>query len=119
MTTETCTLHLTDGGAVCMLCTTELEEGDERALLQEVPKFLAVYAHSYGFGRTPEQARRLARDNGGRGNAWVVYRLPAGAYRFQFDCFGGVSWAWMTKADQERDERMELFQHGRGYKPKA
>ena len=56
--------------------------------------FVAVYEHSWGRGRSPEEAKGRARKAGGRGDEWYIKQLPAGAKDPYVDDFGGINWAW-------------------------
>ena len=63
--------------------------------------FVAVYEHSWGRGRSPEEAKKNARKAGGRGDEWYIKQLPAGAKDPYVDDFGGINWAWAAGEEPE------------------
>ena len=69
--------------------------------------FVAVYMHSWGRGRSPEEAKKNARKAGGRGDEWYIKQLPKGAVDPYVDDFGGINWAW------EDGEEPECYERGR------
>ena len=56
--------------------------------------YVTVYNHYWGRGKTPEEARKNAREAGGRGNRWYTKRLPVGAKDPYVDDLSSIAWGW-------------------------
>lgn len=56
--------------------------------------YVAVYAHSWGRGATPEEAKKNARKAGGQGDEWYIKKLPPGAVNPYVNDWGGIEWTW-------------------------
>ena len=82
--------------------------------------FVAVYAHSWGRGRTADEAKKQARKAGGRGDEWYVKQLPDGAKDPYVDDLGGIVWGW-EDAEPEGyvHAQLPIVAMGRGAKRNA
>lgn len=85
------------------------------------PWYITMYPHHWGRGRSPEESKRRARRQGGKGRAWVTYEIPRGARSAWVDDMGGVRWTFPEGwADEEyeaaRRVPMKIVAHGAGIK---
>jgi hypothetical protein len=79
--------------------------------------YIAVFDHTWGRGRTREEAVKQARKAGARGSVYYVKRMPPGAVNPYVDDFGGINWKWAEDhPEDQRDARPVLVYAGKGVK---
>jgi len=77
--------------------------------------YVAVFAHTWGRGRTREEAVKKARKAGARGSEYYVKRMPPGTVEPYVDDFGGIIWKWTEDLpEDQRDARPVLVYAGKG-----
>ena len=80
--------------------------------------FVCKYQNHWARGRTPEEARKLARKMGGRGELWAIFKLPEGAHLPFVNGIGQILWEWAegTTEEQKKNNRCPVVKHGRKFK---
>lgn len=56
--------------------------------------YVCMYEHSWGRGTTIDEAKRNARAAGGKGNKWIIRRLPEGVVEPYVNGLGTICWVW-------------------------
>jgi len=76
--------------------------------------YIAVFAHTWGRGRTREEAVKTARKEGARGSEYYVKRMPPGTVDPFVNDFGSINWKWADDVpENQRDEQPVLVYAGK------
>ena len=86
----------------------------------EATFYIAVFAHTWGRGRTREEAVKKARKMGARGSEYYVKRMPPGSVEPYVNDFGDINWKWAEDhPEDQRDARPVLVYAGKDVKVSA
>ncbi len=65
--------------------------------------YIAICLGYWGKGRTPEAAKKKAKEAGASlritSKQWLVKQLPSGAIKAHVDSMGSICWTWAEGAD--------------------